>query len=541
MKGKFKYTTEFELTVFASNDFEDNLDISSASLENLKPLIPSSVDLEKNIDLLGVAFDAAVVNKFNKNQDGIDSEAAAKLVDYFIHKPTNIEHNTNIIVGHIVNAGFSDLKTKRLITSNDALSKKDPYFLSLSAVVYKTVRRDFADALIEAQDPESPNYNKISASWELGFNDYHIALGSENISEATIVTDEKEVERLSQFLSRSGGEGKTEDGTLVRRLIVGDIFPLGVGFTYNPAAEVEGVYVEGNNSIVINNDKKEPSEANKEENADDKSIKISHNNKKDVKTINDNNNIMDEKELKKQVEAILDNKLSQKAEFSHESVASISALVADKIRELNTEFVEKRKSLETEKAQAETEALETKASVEKLQKELEGAKSEIADLQSSIASRKAEELFNDRMTSVDSDFTLSDGDRVIIAKEVKSLDSTEASFEDYKVKLNSLLEHKSNAFIEKQEKEFQSKLEAAVEAKLASLESKSEPVKKEVKETSTASVDSDESAAKIEDALDKAKASEEIILNNNGDISDKEDLKSAFKKNFKQDDIQIKY
>ena len=64
------------------------------SLENLKTLIPEDVDLTKNIDLLGVAFNAAVVNKFNKNGDGIDTETAIAVSDYFVHKPTKLEELT---------------------------------------------------------------------------------------------------------------------------------------------------------------------------------------------------------------------------------------------------------------------------------------------------------------------------------------------------------------------------------------------------------------------------------------------------------------
>ena len=80
MSKEYKYTTTFENIIFASSDIEDS-NISQASLESLRPLIPASIDLDKNIDLLGVAFNAAVVNKFNKNGDGIDSEAAVKIKD----------------------------------------------------------------------------------------------------------------------------------------------------------------------------------------------------------------------------------------------------------------------------------------------------------------------------------------------------------------------------------------------------------------------------------------------------------------------------
>ena len=66
----FKYKTKFDVSLRQCS-IGDNSFISKASLENLKSLLPSNqIDLSKNIDLMGVAFDAAVINQFNKNDDG---------------------------------------------------------------------------------------------------------------------------------------------------------------------------------------------------------------------------------------------------------------------------------------------------------------------------------------------------------------------------------------------------------------------------------------------------------------------------------------
>ena len=107
----YRYITKFNSVVRGSClDCCDDFEITEASLENLKPLIPESVDLERNIDLVGVAFNAAVVNRFNRNGDGIDTTMGKAIKDYFINKPTNIEHNRNKIVGHIISSAFSSFK-----------------------------------------------------------------------------------------------------------------------------------------------------------------------------------------------------------------------------------------------------------------------------------------------------------------------------------------------------------------------------------------------------------------------------------------------
>ena len=89
----YKYAASFQNEIHASSDKIEDLGISKANLSSLKPLIPQDIDFDRNIDLLGVAFNAAVVNRFNRNDDGITSATALASLDYFINKPTNVEHN----------------------------------------------------------------------------------------------------------------------------------------------------------------------------------------------------------------------------------------------------------------------------------------------------------------------------------------------------------------------------------------------------------------------------------------------------------------
>ena len=103
---EYKYTTTFDSPLLACEISESSL-ISKASLETLAPLVPKDIDYEGNVDLLGVAFNAAVVNKFNKNGDGMDTATAVKYTNNFVHKPTNIEHDKQKVVGHIASAGYS--------------------------------------------------------------------------------------------------------------------------------------------------------------------------------------------------------------------------------------------------------------------------------------------------------------------------------------------------------------------------------------------------------------------------------------------------
>ena len=101
MRKPFKYTASFNSEIVASGeDTKDPSQILKASLDSLKELMPSDIDLEANIDLLAVAFNAAVVNVFNRNHDGINTETAKAVYKYFLHKYQKyflLDFHTNLI------------------------------------------------------------------------------------------------------------------------------------------------------------------------------------------------------------------------------------------------------------------------------------------------------------------------------------------------------------------------------------------------------------------------------------------------------------
>ena len=69
-------------------------------------------------------------------------------IQQFIHKPTNIEHNKKKIVGHIVNAGFSDRTDSNLLINVNE-NESDSFNIALGAVVYKTVDKEFFNTIEE--------------------------------------------------------------------------------------------------------------------------------------------------------------------------------------------------------------------------------------------------------------------------------------------------------------------------------------------------------------------------------------------------------
>lgn len=461
----FQYKTRFENIVSASSNFDNNFLVSKASLEDLKKIIPSSVDLTKNIDLIGVAFNAAVINRFNLNGDGIDTDTAIAFKKYFIHKPTNIEHKKQRVVGHIVSAAFTSFGKNEVIDEQQVVKKYNPFNLGLGAVVYKSVDRDFADALIESGDEKSKLFQQISASWEIGFNEYLIAVGSVNLKDAEIISKKEHIAEYKKYLRGFDGPGTLNDGTPVYRLVTGRIYPLGIGFTTNPAADVKGVVVD-TGSLMDTQERENDVEAEViEVNTSDiinlkNNNNISQNNKNTVNTTKINN--MDLEQIISAFKEVLSQKETSQVNFSEEAVANISVKIADSIKAKNDEMKKEMENVEKAKKEASEKAEKLEKDLDETKKNLAEAAQKISDLQKNMESKAAQEIFSARMSVLDSDYDFSDADRQILASEVKALDSSEQAFASYKERVAVIYSHKSKAYKQEQDRIFQERLEAEI-------------------------------------------------------------------------------
>ena len=543
----YKYKTAFLQPILASADIDqDDIKISKASLSDLKRLMPESVDLDKNIDLVGVAFNAAVVNRFNKNHDGISTETAFAVKDYFVHKPTNIEHKKQRIVGHIVSAGFSGYGDNELLDEEAMEDYRDPFNISLGAVVYRMVDKKFAELLNKSVDPESPMYNQVSASWEIGFNDYQIAIGSDNLAEAEIITDQKQIEELSQYLKATDGSGEMEDGTIVRRLVVGDVYPLGIGFTSNPAADVEGVVLtEQDDQLEISDRRDLAADLDERSERILKNIlnfknNISQSEKNTVKSERESNsNIMNTNQLVQEIKSVLDEKLSSekmsKDTFAAESVASISDIVNQAIREKNEEYKKDLSSAKEEKAQVEAQHQELTASVEEMKQKLEAAEEKIRQFEDEQTRQQALACFNARMEAVEQDYELSEADLKIVASEVKELTETDEAFASYQEKLAVVFAHKSKDHLKAEKNKFDSAVAEAVEKRVTEMKE----AKASTDEPSESEADKKEN---LEEALEEAEqVTPEISNTNEASSGETETLRTKFQSAFSKENIKVTY
>ena len=460
--------------------------------EAAESLLPEGFDPDQNIDVLPVVFNLAKVNEFNKNGDGIDAKTAVAAVKRFINKPINIEHKKDKIVGHMINASFSEREFD--FKNNDIESyadKKEPFYINAAGLVYKSVYPQLAEAIEDASEKDDESYQSISTSWELAFKEFEVAVGSKFLEDSTIATG-AEKEELKQYVKGLGGKGEDPQGKPVNRLIVGQTYPLGAALTRNPAAAVKGVYTD-------------------KDDANDKKIeKISRNANINVKSDKLKNIFNMDKEQFDQLITQLSKSVASAVKEGSEA-KTVSETIRDTLVEHNDSWTTKMEVEKDATAKAEAELEELKDSFKQTKEELDALKND-------VEAKAAVDLFNDRMNFIDSDYELNDKELALVTAEVKELGSSEEDFNNYKDKLEVIFAHKLKKNIEAQEAEIKARIDEAV----ASRDEDDDPEEEE-------EAAEEEATEELEVEGDEAEAS---IPNNNAEASEKISFVERLKKNF---------
>jgi len=447
----FKYSIRFEgIIVQAMVSSDEDKYLAVASVDQLKEYLPKNVDLDVNRDLMGVAFDAFVVNRGNKNGHIISTDVALAMVENFINKPFNIEHNRKVVVGVCTGYGFSEFGSSKPLTLEEVKAMKDPFNVVLSGYVWKIVNPDFASELVESSDPSSNKYLSVSASWELGFNEFNVAKGNKNLADATIIEKEEEIIELKDRLKVFGGNGYTEDGDIVLLNLQGSVLPLGIGFTNTPAAEVSGVvisYDKSETKEVVKAEEnyvcakcgykgakaetcpkcgceeyEEMDENNDEEKTevDSSAIKI---NKKSVQE--ENKNVKNIMQLKN-IDDITEDSMKEVA------ASEVREFISNRIADLAKEWQSKVEEKETAIKAAEDQIAELKTSLESLKADSDKVKEEFSKIQEDLKAKEIEANFQRRMALLDEEFDLTDEDRGIIAEDLNAIENDEQFEKWYK-------------------------------------------------------------------------------------------------------------
>ena len=543
----FKFNFPFE-TIFASDPVkiflpEDNdINIAKAGIDSLKPFLDLSIDLDKNYDLIGVAFNAFVVNRANKNGQVISTDVALSSVENFKFKPMNIEHKRKNVAGLITSYGFSEYGTDKPLTLEEVQDKKTPFNVVLSGFVWRVVNDEFAVKLEKSSDPNSESYLSISTSWEMGFKNFNIAKGSLNLSDATIFSDEENITAMKDKLLHFGGNGIDEDGSPLYINLIGEVLPLGIGFTMNPAADVKGVKVFGSDDL----EKKEENENDESvESASalmgEKSLESSQISEKHVETniiLNNleseelaaSNNVKKEKNKKenkkmliKSIQDLTDDSLKQIC------ATDIRALFEEEIKKASQKFTEEKETQESAIAEAEKTRAELESQLEELRNVGEQLKAELEKIKIEAEAREKEEVFQNRMSTLDEEFSLDDEERQVIGEQIKDLN--QESFEKWFKAFNVFAKGKNKKMME--EKMKMEKEKVAKDKVSDSGSASSEEVEKNTEISASEQEEKQNEAAEV---LEKVEAKESELPNG---IVAEESLRQKFAKAFNSDTIKI--
>ena len=537
---KIKFPLE---TIFASDPVkvflpqDEDINIAKAGIDSLKSFLDPSVDLEKNYDMIGVAFNAFVVNRANKNGQVISTDVALSSVENFKFKPMNIEHKRKNVAGLITGYGFSEYGTDKPLTLEEVKNKKDAFNVVLSGFVWRIVNDEFASKLEASSDPSSQSYLSISTSWEMGFKDFNVVKGSQNLSEAIVFSSDEDISQLKDKLSHFGGKGLDEDGQPIYINLIGEVLPLGIGFTTNPAADVKGVKVFGSDDLEmqITNDKEVDDDSTE---VDASNLKLTESSQSYENPVETNINIISNK-LDSQHEATSSNFEQEQKQKEKENnkmliksiqdlnddslkqicATDIRALFEEEIKKAGEKFAEEQSVKDNAIAEVEKTKVELENQLEELKQVGEQLKAELEKIKIEAQAREVEETFQNRMTTLDEEFDLDDEERQVIGEQIKNLDTD--SFEKWYKAFNVFAKGKNKKIM--------------MEKKVADEKRGGYPSeKKESAEVVASAQEDKEQEAAL--ALEKVEA-EEVALPNGAVAEDT--LRQKFARAFNSDTIKI--
>jgi hypothetical protein len=444
----FRYKTSFSSKTRCLIESDVDQFLSVASLSELKNIIPAEVIGNGKQDLLPIAGNLALINACNLNDDAMDGVTALQVYKTAINKYINTEHSRNHVCGHIVSVGFSKYNSNynlgvgsEVIAEEDLKNLADPFNMAYAGVIYRFVCPELAEEILASNDPTSPKYLSVSSSWEVGFNDYKIAVGSRYLKDATLYSPgDTGFADLDKLLRANDGPG-TKDGQYVYRVLAGNPIFLGAGLTTSPASAVKGLVTPDTETIII--------EANKNvvENLaiiDEKLIKSVSDTIEALQNISQIPTL-DVTEVSNSNVKIMD-KITEISQITDETLKVVKASTVHEF--VQSEILKKNEEWKVKQAEAEKTLTETNEKFTTLTEEHSAAmeqlntlKAELNTIKEQNLARQKAEIFTARMASFDEVFSLSDEDRTIIKDQIADL--SDEAYTKVEAQLKTLLKSKT--------------------------------------------------------------------------------------------------
>jgi hypothetical protein len=277
-----------------------------------------------------------------------------------------------------------------------------------------------------------------------------------NLENGKIVSSEQEKAKLSSNLKALGGSGRINENTYIYREVTGEVVPLGIGLTINPAADVEGVAVKQENNDEISKVEQNQSDIQISEEVVEKN-NISH---------SDENNVKDIKIIERIIMKIENINQITDDLLKEVKASSITDFINEELKKASETFVAEKTEKETLLKEVEAKNASLAEESEKLKTEIANIKANLEKLEEEKNAKLKEETFNVRMASFDEEFELNDEDRQVLATDIKDLE--EDAFAAYKKKMAVLMKEKNKSTKKAKEDEMKKNMASIVEEVKAS-------------------------------------------------------------------------
>jgi hypothetical protein len=318
-----------------------------------------------------------VSSSWNKNDDIFDKQEIWKARNTPEDKPTNLEHDENIIIGHIT-ANWPITEDGEIIDESiDPTELPEKYHILTGSVIYKAFTSPELRARAENLIHEIETGQKF-VSMECFFNNFDYGVIDNSTNKFKILARNNDTAYLTKHLRAYGGTGEHDNYKIGR--VLRNITFSGKGFVDKPANPDSIIFPKKNNTS--------------------NEIKNLNFDQSGVSNIQSNSNVENNTmSLEKQV-AELQEKLEAMSDCSQATKDAYAVVteLKDTVASLEKTITEKDAELATIKASLEdlvlsTEAAKKMAEEEMMKKdeEVKKAKSELEDTNEVLAGYKAKE------------------------------------------------------------------------------------------------------------------------------------------------------
>jgi hypothetical protein len=520
MTKEFKYKSSFSALVKPLVSKEVDKYLALASETNFKKFLPKDINFEEKIDFLGFAGEAFLANRLNLNDDGVSSAEAVRLASLFPLSFIDVEHERDKLCGVIVNASYAEFGTGKEMTLEEAKASKSPFSVVIGGIIWRIPNPKFAEAVEASADPNSEHHGKFFLSWEILFSEAKLIVldkGQSNFEDGQIINDASEISKLESKLKAFGGDGYTEDGKRIGRVIVGDCVPTAVGIVESPAANVKPIMIASDktkHTISVKASLTCP-ECGEEMEVDDemddetemecakckkssagkkwKNNKADLNPEIDKKNQNSSSHVENKvvnqaKDIKNSYK-IMD--IKTRKDITDESLkeakaSQVISVIDNEIEKISKDWEDKKGTVDKELKTTKDSLAELQDKYTKSQETLTKVQEDLQKLSKATQDKADEDNFNTRMNYFDNEYDLSEEKvRNIVARKIKG--ANEEQYKEVKEEIELLLAAKK-----KSGKVFDKKTMKWVDPK---------EVEKEGKEAKASTDKTDDKA--VEDAIDK--------------------------------------